>query len=224
MQVNTEEEIHLFATAESDDRNSARAKRARQRVEGRLKDRTKKRNKLLKKGRTDLEPWLREDSLAELRGQLREIDSTHHRKTRSDRAVHQNNKALKPIALKHLSPGVIIDCWIPFVDSADYKRRPAAVIQADENDVRVFPLTSSLGHRRLKTPIHVLDNWQEEGLSRPTGMQRREVVISRASILDVSGELTGDDRRQFHLWVNTGNRSAAAASQLIAAASHLPVA
>lgn len=222
--MNTEEENNLFATAESDARNSARAERARQRIEGRLKDRTKKRNKLLKKGRRDLEPWLRTESLAELEGQLRDIDATHHRKSRSDRAVRQDNKALKPVALKHLAPGVIIDCWVPFVDSADYKRRPAVVVSADEYDVRVFPLTSSLGHRRLKTPIHVLENWQEEGLSRPTGMQRRVVVIARTSILGVSGELTGDDRQQFYAWVNSDNRTAANASHVIAAASHLPVA
>lgn len=222
--MDIKEEEDLFATAESDERNSARARRSRRRVEDRLRDRTKKRNRLRKKGRTDLEPWLRDDALADLQTQVRAIDSNHHRKSRSDRAVRQNSKALKPVALKHLAPGVIIDCWIPFVDSDDYKRRPAVVIEANAYDVRVYPLTSSLGHRRLKTPIHILDNWVESGLTRPTGMQRRDVTIARSSILGVSGELVGNDKNQFHLWVNTGSRAAAAASHLIAAASHLPVA
>lgn len=214
--MNIEEEI--FATAESDDRNSARARRARRRIEDRLKDRTKKRRRLQKKGRTDFEPWLRQDALDELQTQLRDIDNNHHRKSRSDRAVKQTMKAIKPIALTKLTPGVIIDCWVPFVESSQYKRRPAVVIRADDHDVHVYPLTSSLGHRRLKTPIHVLDHWKESGLSRPTGMQRREVTISRSSVLGVSGELIDEDRKQFHIWASIGSRTAAAVSHAIAAA------
>lgn len=221
--MRTEEE-DLFTTAESDERNSARVRHSRRRVEDRLRDRTKKRNRLLKKGRAELEPWLQDESLAALRKEMRDMDTNHHRKSRGDRGVRQNNKALKPVALKHLAPGVIIDCWVPFVDSNDYKRRPAVVIEADRHDVRVYPLTTSLGHRRLKTPIHMLDRWQDSGLSRPTGMQRRDVTIPRTAILGVSGELVGDDKSQFYLWVNSSSKAAAAASHQIAAASHVPVA
>ena len=218
------EEEDLFATAESDERNSARVQHSRRRVEDLLRDRTKKRNRLRKKGRTDLEPWLREDALSTLRRQIREMDTYHHRKTRSDRAVRQDRKSLKPIALKHLKPGTIIDCWVPFVDTDDYKRRPAVVIEADKYDVRLYPLTTSLGHRRLKIPIYLLHRWAESGLSRPTGMQRRPVTVPRSDVLAVTGELLGEDRSQFYLWVNAGTRAAAATSHMIAAASHLNVA
>lgn len=210
------EEDILFATAESDDRNSARVRRGRRRVADILKDRSKKKARLKKKGRSEFDPWLEEESLEELRKQLREIDDSHHRKSRSDRA-HQNSKrALKPVPMKYLQPGAIVDTWIPFVDRDDYKRRPAVVISADQWSVDVFPLTSSLRHRRMKVPMHILEEWEASGLSRPTGMQQRRVTIARADVLDVSGELKGSDRAKFFQWRNAGRASAVAKTLYLA--------
>lgn len=219
----TEEDV-LFATVESDERNSAKARKSRKRIEGRLKDRSKKRARLEKKGRKSFEPWLEDAALGDLRQQLRDIDSQHHRKSRSDRAVRQSRKMLKPVALNRLRPGVIVDAWVPYMDADDYKRRPAVVITASKWDVDIFPLTSSLGHRRLKVPIHVLENWEESGLARPSGMQQRRVTIGRNRLLGVSGELVGTDRAQFHMWVNISSRKASDALQQIAQASSKPAA
>lgn len=215
-------EEELFATAESDADVSAKAHQARKRVQNHLIDRTKKRLRHLKKGHTDLPPWLQANHLAELAEELRIIDSTHHRSTRTERAIKQDAKSLRPVAMKQLRPGVIIDCWVPFADTDDYKRRPAVVTRASKHDVRIFPLTTSLGHRRLKTPIYVLHHWEESGLHRATGMQRREVTIARSDVLGVSGELMGEDRSEFFRWRNAGTKKTAKVTHMIAeaAASH----
>lgn len=216
-------EEDMFATAEADADVSAKAHRARKRIQNRLTDRTKKRHRHLKKGHTELQPWLQREHLDQLSEQLRVIDSTHHRDTRTERAVRQDTKSLRPVAMKHLQPGVIIDCWVPFTDTDDYKRRPAVVVEANKHEVRVFPLTTSLGHRRLKTPIYLLHHWAESGLNRPTGMQRREATIARSDVLGFSGELIGEDRSEFFRWRNANTRKTAAVTHLIAeaaAASH----
>lgn len=202
--MSTEEDI-LFATAESDAMLSARADRSLKRLEDLLRDRTRKACRVRKMGYTDLEPWLMPDRLADLNRRIRDLNHGHHRRSRADRAVMNHAGALKPVAMRFLKPGCIVDAWIPFTDSNEYKRRPAVVISASKHDVTVFPVTSSLGHRRLKTPIHVLHEWQDAGLTRPSGMQLKEVVIPRSDIIGASGELCGSDRSRFFHWVHGGS-------------------
>lgn len=209
-------EEDLKSTAESDVNNSAKADYSRRRLEDLYRDRSKKRNKLLKKGRSDqdLEPWLCHNELSTLREGIRDFDEAHHRKIRKDRAIRNGKKDLKPIAVNQLKPCRIIDAWIPFVDSEEYKRRPAVVVNANKHDVEVLPITSSLGHRRLKTPIHVLEDWEEAGLPRPSGLQNRKVTIPRSDVLAVTGTLQGNDRSKFFSWTSGGTRGVVSIHQV----------
>lgn len=213
------EEAFKLDTAEVDAQLSARARRAHKRVDDLLRDRTRKRQRLLKRGRDVVDPWLHPEALQRHADELRQMSTHHHSHSRGDRATRQSRKALKPVALTHLKPATIVDAWVPFADSDEYKRRPAVVVSADRFDVRLFPLTSSVQHRRLKVPLHLLAEWRQSGLNRPTGMQQVEVEVPRTRILGVTGQLHGEDLQVFHRWSNPDRKSAAAISRMIAAAS-----
>lgn len=214
------EEDNLFLNSESDLHLADKAHTSRRIVDGRLRDRRKKRYRLLKERASVIPDWLSTEQLDELAEQVRDIDTHHHRKSRRDIAYRQDRKSLKPVAMKKLVPGAIVDAWVPFEDVEDYKRRPAAVISATKFDVEVFPLTTSIGHRRLKSPIYILEHWEESGLSRPTGMLQRRVKIPRSSVMTASGHLMHEDLAKFTIWANRGRETRNRINE-IAKASHL---
>lgn len=204
--MNSLEEQSLFQNTESDHRITEKQGRRRERIDSRLRDRRRKRQRHLKKGHTNIPEWLAPEALAVLEQQIREIDAGHGRSARRDRVNRQDARSLKPVALKHLTEGAIVDAWVPYADGTGYKRRPAVVITADKFTVTAFPLTTSKRQKR-RSPSVDLVNWEQSRLSRPCALVQRRVTMPRTDILSVDGELVGDDRAQFYMWANMLNPS-----------------
>jgi hypothetical protein len=78
---------------------------------------------------------------------------------------------------------------IPFFDCAGTKGRPVVVVNVSGCAVTVLPVTTSL--RRVGRPAvyQEVTSLSEAGLSRPSGVHKRPVVIDRSRVSTVLGRL-----------------------------------
>lgn len=196
-----------------EERRGQRAARARKRVADRYRDTARKARRYRgKMGRSDgsLPPWLREDHISQLREQLWEIDTAHHRGRSTDRVYAQNAKALKPVPWTHLTPGSIVDAWVPYQDGTGSKRRPMVVSRVVDGEVHGHPVTTSLRRFSRLDKLIEIAHWENAGLQRPCGIMGREVKVPRTEILGRLGVLEGADATQFEAWLRHADGVAAA--------------
>lgn len=103
------------------------------------------------------------------------------------------SRHLRPPAVMTLQTGTVVWARIPFQDEPDTtKARPAVVLAARSDEVDLVPLTSS--RRRIDFGAVELQDWAQAGLTRPCGLARRIVTVSRRiDILNVIGALSDID-------------------------------
>jgi hypothetical protein len=102
----------------------------------------------------------------------------------------------RPVPLSALRPGAVVWADTPFRDVNSSKGRPAVIVAATGSNVTVLPVTTSM--RRLRSPAdyHEVTNLATAGLSRPSGVHKRHVVLDRSAVSGVLGSLATTDYEQ----------------------------
>jgi hypothetical protein len=120
-------------------------------------------------------------------------DGIRQRAVEPDVARLPNLSAVRPVAKTQLRPGVVVWAHIPFVEVDTEKTRPAIVKATVGRQVTLLPATSAASRHRFPSQYVELRELRPAGLSRPTGVQRREVTIDLIEIVDIVGTLSDDD-------------------------------
>ena len=112
---------------------------------------------------------------------------------------------MKMMFMKNYSKNSIILTKYPFTDLTRMKVRPAIIISENSksNDVFIVPLTSI---SKLKyTGEFLLEDWDSEGLNRPTFVKRGIFTISKNIIIKTVGDLSSNDKislqTSLKLWI-----------------------
>lgn len=120
------------------------------------------------------------------------------RKYNSCRTLEPKRKVIpmsivKPVPLTRLLPGTVVWAHIPFADGTGEKSRPAVVIGTDSRDITLLPGTTSIRRLDLRGGYLEITDLDTAGLTRPTGVSRRPVIVDKIEIIMICGELAGDD-------------------------------
>ena len=101
--------------------------------------------------------------------------------------------SVKPVPLNRLGAGAVVLARIVFADSTGDKVRPAVVLSVSRHEVQVLPLTTSRNRFRYPLCYVELEQWFEAGLSKPSGVERRPVMLERGDLVGVMGQLVESD-------------------------------
>ena len=98
------------------------------------------------------------------------------------------------VALRFLSPGVVVLADVPYVEGEGRKFRPVIVVRVEGDRVVGIACTSS---RRANEPTDIpLNEAAAAGLNRPTKARTgRAVQLDRTSVVQVMGHLGSEDAR-----------------------------
>lgn len=112
------------------------------------------------------------------------------------------HKDTKPIARNQLTPGTVVYAHVPFESGEPhaYKTRPCVVASTDQHVVRLLPISSADGRLNTRHRRDLAD-WMMAGLSRPSSVLTRYVVLDRAEIVDVIGHLSAADLETMDHWL-----------------------
>lgn len=122
------------------------------------------------------------------------------------RASAQRLCAAKPVAKSRLVPGVVVWARVPFVDTNDWKTRPAVVKTVQGRLVSLAPGSSSASRWRFPDEFIEVTNLADSGLRRPTGFRRRDVTVDIVDVVDIVGSLADADLEALLGQGNTNSR------------------
>ena len=120
----------------------------------------------------------------------------HRQRLMAPRDVERSHEVMhvSQVALRFLKPGTVALAAVPFAERDGHKIRPVVVLRVERDTVIV--LSCSTSRSRHGHPAH----WREicdleaAGLSRATGVRRRDVRLDRAAVVAVRGMLSDVDR------------------------------
>jgi mRNA interferase MazF len=90
------------------------------------------------------------------------------------------------------NPGNIVLVPFPLGDHFTEKKRPAAIIFVETNEVTIAQITGNITRSPLKGDC-LITNWQECGLVRPSLIRRRFTTIPISAVLRKLGDLGNEE-------------------------------
>lgn len=100
---------------------------------------------------------------------------------------------VKPVPLNRLCPGAVVWAHVGFEDHTGEKARPAVVIEAGSQTVKVLPVTTSANRRFHPTKYVEITDLNGAGVTRPSGVALRPLEIDRIELIALVGELSDED-------------------------------
>lgn len=129
------------------------------------------------------------------------IQEDWERSHREAEARTRNAVTLQRIPDRKVLPGLLAWAWVPYrEDPTTGKSRPVLVLQEEGRDVLVAMVgTTRPGDREWERLY--LEDWANLGLTRPTGVLRRQVVLPRESLTLAIGTLPPATLQDTILWL-----------------------
>lgn len=100
---------------------------------------------------------------------------------------------VRPVAKGRLLPGVVVWAHVPFAEVETEKTRPAVIKSVSGRNVTILPASSATSRHRFPARYAELRDPRDAGLSRPTGIRRREVTVDLIEIISIIGILSDAD-------------------------------
>ena len=117
------------------------------------------------------------------------------RHARQREKVVASLRGAKPVPQGRLRPGVVAYAQVPFADGSGWKSRPVVIVSTGGREVTVRPITTARQWKPGSNPTHVaVHDWERAGLSRPSAVSSRTVVLDRMAVTGLVGELSDGDR------------------------------
>ena len=112
----------------------------------------------------------------------RPVQTDHHAPISRHAAASLNRISSRPISIQ---PGSVVWVPIPFREQPDaHKTRPALVLRVMPHDAEVCPI---MGEATTTGALGISFDWRAAGLSKPSRVCFRPVLVERRSITEVVG-------------------------------------
>lgn len=117
---------------------------------------------------------------------------------RRGRAVYDADAlgAVRPVSAARLTVGTVVYAHLPHAEGPDSDARPAVIVSVDGRSLSVYRILTYRPWQRPVAPVLVIEEWEQAGLSRPSRLDRRTVVIDVVAVNAIVGELAEGDRRR----------------------------
>lgn len=117
---------------------------------------------------------------------------------RRGRAVYDADAlgAVRPVSAARLTVGTVVYAHLPHAEGPDSDARPAVIVAIEGRSLTVFRILTYRPWQRPVAPVLVIEEWEQAGLSRPSRLDRRAVVIDVVAVNTIVGELAEGDRRR----------------------------